>query len=59
MSVAQFPESNLSFKSYYIADVSEDGAIMVISGHNTTHSNLYISDLVSEHEVSLKLIHLR
>ena len=51
MSVAQFPENNLSFLSYYVADVSEDGSIMLISSHNTTHSNLYVSDIVSEHEV--------
>ena len=51
MSVAQFPENNLSYLSYYVADVSEDGSIMLISSHNTTHSNLYVSDIVSEHEV--------
>jgi hypothetical protein len=55
MSIAEFPESNLSFLSYYVADVTEDGAIMLISTHNTTHSNLYVSDIVSEHEVQFSL----
>ena len=55
MSVAQFPENNLSFLSYYVADVSEDGSIMLISSHNTTHSNLYVSDIVSEHKVQFTL----
>ena len=55
MSVAQFPEvEELDFLSYHVVEVTEEGTIMLIASHNNTHSNLYISDVVAEHQVLRK-----
>ena len=35
----------------YILQVTEEGSIMVVASHNATYSNLYVSDIVSEHQV--------
>jgi hypothetical protein len=50
--VAEFPNS-LPRRGYHVADVTAEGMVMIIVNHNVTYSNLYISDIVSEHEVSL------
>jgi len=55
MVIAEFPDANPNFLSYYVAEVTEEGSVMVIASHNTTYSNLYISDVVSESEVKFSL----
>ena len=54
MVIAEFPDANPNFLSYYVAEVTEEGSVMVIASHNTTYSNLYISDVVSEFEVLIE-----
>ena len=49
--MAEFP-NNLPRRGYHVADVTAEGMVMLIVNHNVTYSNLYISDIVSEHEVS-------
>jgi hypothetical protein len=49
--VAEFPQADLPCRGYHVADVTPEGMVMVIVNHNVTYSNLYISDIVSEHEV--------
>jgi hypothetical protein len=50
--VAEFPKAELPRRGYHVADVTPEGMVMIIVNHNVTYSNLYVSDIVSEHEVS-------
>ena len=50
--MAEFPSGELPRRGYHVADVTPEGLVMVVVNHNVTHSNLYISDIVSEYEVT-------
>ena len=52
---AEFQPAGLDLLDFHVADVSEDGQVMVIVNHAGNLSNLYISDGVDQYEVSSKI----
>ena len=49
--IAEFPDGQ-SFLDYHVAEVTPDDGLLVIVNHAGNLSSLYISDVVSEYEVS-------
>ena len=45
--VAEFSGGADSLEIFHIAEVTEDGVVIVVASHSANHSNLYISDIVS------------
>jgi len=52
---AEFPDINKANIHYDVVDVTEDDGVMVIVNHNDTYSNLYVSEKITEHEVTFTL----
>ena len=41
-----------SLENFHVAEMTEEGGVIVVASHSANHSNLYISDVVSPYEVT-------
>ena len=51
--IAEFPANAGNIENYYVADVTQEGELMVVGSHGANPSNLYMSDVVSPYEVEI------
>ena len=52
--IADFPAGQ-SFRDFHVAEVTPDDGLLVIVNHAGNLSSLYISDVVSEYEVTKEI----
>ena len=50
--VAEFSGGTDSRENFHVAEVTEEGGVIVVASHSANNFNLYISDVVSPYEVT-------